>query len=148
DVYKRQEEYHDRVPAKTIASLFVVTLRGLRKEGIDPEEIPDSYLEEIVDMIANGVIAKEAAEEILAYSGKNNVRPREAAGKLGLTSVSPEEAERIIEEIINSNIDVVKAKGMRAMSMIMGKAMARLRGRIDGKIVADIVRRKIQEVGR
>ncbi len=141
-------EYHDRVPAKTIASLFVVTLRGLRKEGIDPEEIPDSYLEEIVDMMASGVIAKEAAEEILAYSGKNGVRPREAASKLGLTRVSPEEAERIIEEIINSNIDVVKAKGMRAMSMIMGKAMAKLRGRIDGKIVADIVRRKIQEVGR
>ncbi len=142
------EEYHDRVPAKTIASLFVVTLRGLRKEGVDPEEIPDTYLEEIVDMIANGVIAKEAAEEILAYSGKNNVRPRVAASRLGLTRVSPEEAERIIEEIINSNIDVVKAKGMRAMSMIMGKAMAKLRGRIDGKIVADIVRRKIQEVGR
>ncbi len=147
-IEKLIERYHDGIPAKTIASIFIVTLRGLRKEGVDPEEVPDAYLEEIVDMLAEGVIAKEAVEDILVYSAKNGVKPLEAAKKLGLTRVSPEEAERIIEAIIRDNIDAVRAKGMRAMSLIMGKAMAQLRGRIDGKIVADIVRRKIQEAAQ
>jgi len=139
------KEYGDRVPPKTIASIFVVTLRGLRGE-VDTERITDWHLEEIVRLLAEGMIAKEAVEELLKYLAENpGVPPEKAAEKLGLTSVSREEAERIVEEIIRQNMEQVRQRGMRAMGLIMGRAMARLRGRIDGKIVAEIVRWKLQE---
>jgi glutamyl-tRNA(Gln) amidotransferase subunit E len=35
---------------------------------------------------------------------------------------------------------------MGAMGMIMGRAMAKLRGRADGKLVSTLVRKKIQEM--
>jgi dethiobiotin synthase len=57
-------EYGDRVPPKTIASIFVVTLRGLRGEGVDVEAVRDEHLEEVVRMLAEGAIAKEAVEEM------------------------------------------------------------------------------------
>ncbi|MMZ70311.1 glutamyl-tRNA(Gln) amidotransferase subunit E [compost metagenome] len=48
--------------------------------------------------------------------------------------------------MVRANIDVIKARGMGAMGMVMGRAMARLRGRADGKLVSSLVRRKIQEI--
>lgn len=140
------EKYSEKIPAKTIASLFVVTLRGLRGEGVDIEALSDEQLEETVAMIAGGEIAKEAFEEIIKYIASNpGMSPREAAEKLGLTRVTPEEAERIISKIIEQSLDLIKERGERAMGPIMGRVMAKLRGRIDGKIVAEIVRRKIKE---
>ncbi|MEB3773579.1 MAG: Glu-tRNA(Gln) amidotransferase subunit GatE [Desulfurococcales archaeon] len=147
DLIERLIQKHSKtLPAKTIASIFTVTLRGLKGEGVDVEGIPDESLEELVDMIAEGAVAREAVDEIIKYIAEHpGERPRRAAEKLGLTRIPPEEAEKIIQEIIEENIEAVKEKGMRAMSLIMGKAMAKLRGKIEGRIVADIVRRKIQE---
>ncbi|MEB3778975.1 MAG: Glu-tRNA(Gln) amidotransferase subunit GatE [Desulfurococcales archaeon] len=140
------EKYHDVIPAKTIASLFIVTLRGLRGEGVDVEAIDDSKIEEVVDMIARGEVAKEAVEELLLAIGRDpSLTPREAAKKLGLGRLSREEAERIIDDIVKQNLAVVRERGERAMGVLMGKAMAILRGRIDGRVVAEIVREKIKE---
>jgi glutamyl-tRNA(Gln) amidotransferase subunit E len=141
------QKYGSRVSPKVIASLFVVTLRGLRGEGVDIESISDEALEDLVALIAEGRVAKEAAEDILKLLAKDpRLSAREAAEKLGLTRVSREEAERIIDKIIADNIDAIKARGEKAYGLLMGRAMAVLRGRIEGKIVAEIVRRKLQEV--
>ena len=137
--------HRDKIPPKTVASIFVVTLRGLRGE-VDTEQIHDWQLEELVDMLARGEIAKEAVEEVLRYLAQHpGASPRRAVEDLGLGRVSREEAERIIEQIIEENIEAVRQRGMRAMGLIMGRAMARLRGRIDGRIVAEIVREKLKE---
>lgn len=70
-----------------------------------------------------------------------------AEEKGGLTLLSEEEVEKIIDEVIQQNIEVIRAKGMGgAMGMIMGRAMAKLRGRADGKLVSSLVRKKIQEI--
>ena len=63
----------------------------------------------------------------------------------GLRSLSKEEAERIVEDIVDKNIDLVRSKGMGSMGVLMGKCMSVLRGRIDGKTVNEIVRSKIKE---
>lgn len=141
--------YHGELPASVIASLFTVTLRGLRSEGVDIEAISDDVLEELVDMIARGEVAKEAAEEILKKAAEEPGKgARAIARELGLGRVAREEAERIVEEIIKENIDKVREKGERARGLIMGRAMAKLRGRIEGKIVAQIVEEKLREALR
>ncbi|MCE4625607.1 MAG: Glu-tRNA(Gln) amidotransferase subunit GatE [Desulfurococcales archaeon] len=139
------ERYGDKVSPKLIASIFVVTLRGLRGE-VNVENISDTQLEGVVRLLADGIIAKEAVEELLKYLAEHpDASPERAAEELGLKSVSREEAEKIVEEIVKANIEVIRERGMRAMGLIMGRAMAKLRGRIDGKIVAEIVKEKIRE---
>ncbi|GAB6147961.1 Glu-tRNA(Gln) amidotransferase subunit GatE [Stetteria hydrogenophila] len=139
-------KYGGKLSPKTIASLFVVTLRGLRGEGVNIDSIRDEAIEELVELIAEGAVAKEAAEDILKLLAEEpGLTAREAAERLGLTRVTPEEAERIIEKIIEENMDKVRERGERAYGLLMGRAMAVLRGRIDGKTVSDIVKRKLSE---
>jgi glutamyl-tRNA(Gln) amidotransferase subunit E len=146
-IEKLMDKYKGELQPTVIASLFVVTLRGLRGKGVDVESIEDSKLEELVDLIAKNVIAKEAAEKVLEEIARNPGEPvAKIVERLGLQRITVEQAEAIVEEIVRANIEEVKRRGVKAHSYIMGKAMERLRGRIDGKIVAEIVKRKIEEL--
>ena len=146
-IEKLMAKFHPKVPARLIASMFTVTLKGIKSKGADPEAVRDEHLEEIVEMLAEGRIAKEAVETLLVELSKNPAQTaRSAAEKLGLTAVTREEAERIVEEIVRDNIDIIRKRGERAHGPLMGRAMARLRGRIDGRIVAELVAKKIKEV--
>jgi glutamyl-tRNA(Gln) amidotransferase subunit E len=127
------------------ASILVVVLKGLKKE-VPIENITDEHIREAFELYLRGKIAKEAFEEIFKELAEN---PKKSAAQVaeekGLTLLSEEEVERIIDEVVQANIEVIRAKGMGAMGMIMGRAMAKLRGRADGKLVSSLVRKKIQE---
>jgi len=128
------------------ASIIIVVLKGLKKEA-PIENVTDEHIREAFDLYLNGKIAKEAFEEIFKELAKNPEKTAEqVAEERGLTLLSEEEVERIIDEVVQANIDVIKAKGMGAMGMVMGRAMAKLRGRADGKLVSSLVRKKIQEL--
>ncbi|NJE06434.1 Glu-tRNA(Gln) amidotransferase subunit GatE [Thermococcus sp. M36] len=128
------------------ASVLVVVLKGLKKE-VPIENITDEHIREAFDLYLSGKIAKEAFEEIFKELAENPAKnAAQVAEEKGLTLLSEEEVERIINEVIHQNIEVIKAKGMGAMGMIMGRAMAKLRGRADGKLVSALVRKKIQEI--
>ncbi|MEM0340700.1 MAG: Glu-tRNA(Gln) amidotransferase subunit GatE [Acidilobaceae archaeon] len=143
------EKYGNKVSPKTIASVFVVTLRGLKNKNVDPEDVSDEVLREIIEMLAEGAIAKEAVEKILEEAAKNpGVSARDIAKKLGLSALSIEEAEIIIDSIVKEDKEEILKRGQRAVSYVMGKAMEKLRGRVDGKIVAEIVKKKVEEVLR
>ena len=128
------------------ASILVVVLKGLKKE-VPIENITDDHIREAFQLYTEGKIAKEAFEEIFKELA---LHPEKSAAQVaeekGLTLLSEEEVERIIDEVVQQNIEVIKAKGMGAMGMVMGRAMAKLRGRADGKLVSTLVRKKIQEL--
>ncbi len=129
-----------------VASVLIVVLKGLKKEA-PIDRITDRHIKEAFDLYLNGKIAKEAFEEIFKELARNPGKSAaQVAEEKGLTLLSEEEAERIIDEVVQAYIEVIKAKGMGAMGMIMGRAMARLRGRADGKLVSSLVRKKIQEL--
>ncbi|ADT83375.1 glutamyl-tRNA(Gln) amidotransferase, transferase subunit [Thermococcus barophilus MP] len=128
------------------ASILVVVLKGLKKE-VPIDNITDEHIKEAFKLYLDNKIAKEAFEEIFKELALHPEKsPFQVAEEKGLTLLSPEEVEKIIDEIIQQNIDVIKAKGMGAMGMIMGRAMAKLRGKADGKLVSQLVRKKIQEL--
>ena len=53
--------------------------------------------------------------------------------------ISPEEVEKIIDEIINS----VGAASMKDMGKVMGIANKQLAGKADGKLIADFVKKRL-----
>ncbi|NJE12403.1 Glu-tRNA(Gln) amidotransferase subunit GatE [Thermococcus sp. LS2] len=128
------------------ASILVVVLKGLKKE-VPIENITDEHIKEAFKLYLDNKIAKEAFEEIFKELALHPEKTAlQVAEEKGLTLLSLEEVEKIIDEILQQNIDVIKAKGMGAMGMIMGRAMAKLRGKADGKLVSQLVRKKIQEL--
>ncbi|WP_461864817.1 Glu-tRNA(Gln) amidotransferase subunit GatE [Thermococcus sp.] len=141
-----EELVKNGVKPSLAASILVVVLKGLKKEA-PIENITDEHIREAFELYLGGKIAKEAFEEIFKELAENpNKTAKQVAEEKGLTLLSEEEVERIIEEVVMANIEVIRAKGMGAMGMIMGRAMAKLRGRADGKLVSSLVRKKIQEL--
>jgi len=140
-------KYGDKVSPTIIAATIENTIKGLRKDGVPIENISDEHIEETIALVARGVVAKEAIPEILAYLARNTDKSAEEAAKeLGLTGLSREEIESIVDRIVSENIEKILERGERSFGLIMGKVMAIVRGKADGKLVASIVRAKIKSV--
>ncbi len=148
DLFERLvQDYGDRVSPTIIASTIENIVKGLRRDGVPVENISDEHIVETIELVAEGVIAKEAIPEILAYLARNpGKHAREVAEELGLTGLSREELESIIDRIVSENIQLIMERGERAFKPVMGKTMAIVRGKADGKLVANIVREKIKKI--
>ncbi len=140
-------KYSGKIQPTIIAATIENTLKSLKSDGVPVENISDEHIEETLDLLARGVIAKEAIPEILAYLAKNpDKKAEEAVKELGFTTISREQLESIVDEVIKQNIAVIKEKKERAFGTIMGRVMAKVRGKADGKLVASIVKEKISKI--
>ncbi len=148
DLFERlAEKYGDKIPPSFIASLFTNILRSLAREGVPIENIHDEQLDAALAAVAEGRIAKDALGELLAYLARNPDKSVESAIKeLGISTVSREEVERLVEEAVEALKEEILARGHRALSKVMGRVMPKLRGKVDGRLVAQIAREKIEEV--
>ncbi|HDI73632.1 MAG TPA: Glu-tRNA(Gln) amidotransferase GatDE subunit E, partial [Candidatus Korarchaeota archaeon] len=59
--------------------------------------------------------------------------------------LSVEELDSIIDEAISRLSEKIRERGDRAYGMLMGEVMKEVRGKIDGSIVSERVRKKLEE---
>ena len=52
----------------------------------------------------------------------------------------------ILDKIIQNNMDLVKERGEHAVVTLMGIAMKEVRGKASGKMVNDLLRKKVSEL--
>ena len=62
-----------------------------------------------------------------------------------VSSMGEDELNKILDEIIQKNMDLVKERGERAVVTLMGITMKEVRGKASGKMVNDLLRKKISE---
>ncbi|MCE4606965.1 MAG: Glu-tRNA(Gln) amidotransferase subunit GatE [Desulfurococcales archaeon] len=140
------EKYRGKLTGTWIASVFTNIIPMLRGEGVPVDQIPESALKEIIDMVAKGEVGKEAVEEVLRkIAEKPDRHPREIVEELGLTGLSEDDVRKIVIETIEENMNAVKERGERSFGLVMGKVMAKVRGRFDGKKIAEIVREELSK---
>ncbi|MBW9223885.1 Glu-tRNA(Gln) amidotransferase subunit GatE [Methanothermococcus sp. SCGC AD-155-E23] len=140
------ERFKGKVKPTLIATTMENTLKEIKREGYNIDNIKREHFLTLFEGLIEGKMSKEAIVEVLKGFAQYPDRSLDEILEMkGLKSLSREEAEKIIEEIVEKNIDLVRSKGMGAMGVLMGKCMAVLRGRIDGKTVSEIVRSKIEE---
>ena len=63
-----------------------------------------------------------------------------------VSSMGEGELNEILDEIIQKNMELVKKLGDKAITTQMGLAMKEVRGKASGKIVNDLLRKKIQNI--
>ena len=63
-----------------------------------------------------------------------------------VSSISEDELNGILDEIIQKNMELVKKLGDKAVTTLMGIAMKEVRGKASGKMVNDLLRKKISEL--
>ena len=132
------------VEPTTVASLLAYTLKELRREGWNVENLSDS-LKGTFQLLKQGKISKDAVSDVLVGVLKENWTPEEAAGNLNLLMLSEENVRDIIVGIVSSNEKLITERKMGAMGSLMGMAMKELKGKADGKLVNKFLKEEIQK---
>ncbi len=135
------KELHGRVHPQIIASTLLIHLKALKSEGLDVSKVSFKDLVTVLSKVGEGYIAKEAIPEVLAEYLSSGSPIEEILRRYG--SLSDEELLRIINEVINDNAQTVCARGTRAFGLVMGKVMSKVRGRVDGSKVAQLVKESL-----
>ncbi|MEM0059729.1 MAG: Glu-tRNA(Gln) amidotransferase subunit GatE [Desulfurococcaceae archaeon] len=141
------EKYGNSVPYTVIASILVNIIPALRREGLQVDEIGDEVLEDIVKALSEGIIVKEAIPDVLSYLVKNpGASVAKAVEDLGLKKPGISELDDLIVSVINANKDKLLSRSDKAFTIVMSEVMKTVRGKVDGKIVAERVKTKLREI--
>lgn len=137
------ESFGRSVAPHVIASTLMIHLKGLKSQGFDVSLITEEVLEKVFEGVGSGLISKDSIPEILKeyLSSKGSKSVEELIKAYAV--LRREDLEKIVDEVIERNRESILAKESKAFNIVMGEVMKVVRGKIDGKIVADVVREKL-----
>jgi len=130
-----------------VASILCSSITNLQRKGFDAILLKPEHVIESFELLASDKIPKESLEIIFEsiMSGKSeNVSI--AMQNTDVSSMHEDELNEILDKIIQNNIEFVKKLGENAVSTMMGIAMKEVRGKASGKMVNDLLRKKISEL--
>jgi glutamyl-tRNA(Gln) amidotransferase subunit E len=134
-------------PPALVARLLTRDLpeaRAQRPETSDREP-NEAELAQALDAVRSGAFAKEALASVLAERLRGASTIEEAARAAGLRTMSSEELERLARSVVARNAELVRSRGMSAMSGLMGEIMREVRGRRDGREVSEALKRALAD---
>ena len=125
---------------------LTATLSELGREGIPVQHLMDEHFIGVFEMVSANKMAKEGIPEVLrTLANKPNKTASIVSSELGLENIGQEDIEKLIMQVIESKKDLIKERGTDALKPLMGLIMERARGKVDGKLVSDILKEKIKE---
>jgi len=130
-----------------VASILCSSITNLERKGLDAMLLKPEHIIESFELLASGKIPKESLEIIFEsiMSGKSeNVSI--AMQSTDVSSMDEGELDEILDKIIQNNMDLVKERGEHAVVTLMGIVMKEVRGKASGKMVNDLLRKKVSEL--
>ncbi len=131
DTFEKLARDFSKVDQTFMANLLLNSGKELKARFGIANEITESDLRKILEHLNSGRIAREAVIEIMAEAARGT-NVGEAVKKYSI--LSDEELEKEIAAIARENKDM-------AFNALIGKAMARLRGRADGRKISEILKK-------
>ncbi|MEM1553108.1 MAG: Glu-tRNA(Gln) amidotransferase subunit GatE [Candidatus Bathyarchaeia archaeon] len=133
-----------KVSPTTVAVFLTETMKALKRDGIPVEKVSEAKIREVFKSLGAGEITKEALPDIVAWLSKNEEKNvKEAIESLGLKTMSKEELEKIIDDAIAKNKDLIEKSGAKAFGIIMGIVMKEVRGKANAEIVSELIKQKL-----
>jgi len=120
---------------KLAARLLLHHLPELRKAGLPAPG--KAALGELLEAVASGKLAKEGVDDALVTLVRGEA--------LQLESGSEAELDTFIDGLLTERKDFVQQHGMQAVGPLMGTVMSEFRGRIDGALVSERLRAKLEK---
>ena len=129
-----------------VASILCSTITSLERNGLNSRLLKNEEITKTFEFLDKGKIAKESIEIIFEdiMSGKSKII-EDAIKNTSIDTVDKEELEKIIENIVKSNKEIIQNQKERAVSPLMGIAMKELRGKVSGEMVNSLLLEKIKK---
>ena len=123
-----------------IATTLLLTPKEIRKRfNVNTENLKKNHYREVLRFVNDKIISKEVIPDILAELARNPEGDvKSIIEDRNLTLMSRDEVEKVIDRIMEETRDM-------EFGVLMGRAMAELRGRSDVEIVKEIIREKLKE---
>jgi len=134
-----------RISPNFVASTLCGTITNLERRGMDSTLLRAGDTFEAFRLITEGKIAKESLEMIFEsiMSGKSK-SISDAIKSNALSSIEDAELHKTLDELVKSNLGIIKEQGLRSMGPLMGLAMKTLRGKVDGQKLNQLLEDKIK----
>ena len=138
---------NDKASPNFVASVLCSTITNLQRNDFDASLLKDNEIFDTFNLLNDNKISKESIEIIFKQimSGKA-VSVSEAIQNASIKSLTEEELNKILDVIVEDNLDRIKEDGMRSLSSLMGLAMKQVRGQASGNLVNKLLVEKIKKL--
>ncbi|MFQ5815811.1 MAG: Glu-tRNA(Gln) amidotransferase subunit GatE [Candidatus Hydrothermarchaeaceae archaeon] len=127
-----------------VANILVGTFRDLRRGGHDVDGIGREKLLGVFKAVAGGIVSKEAIPDVLtALSRSPGADVEDVIKELGYGAFGEEEVIAIVRKVLSERKDFVLERGSDAGKPLMGPVMKEVRGKADGGLVSEVLRREL-----
>jgi len=134
------------VSATTIAVFLTESLKALKRDKVQVENVSDEQVKAIFQLIGSGELTKEVLPDVFMWLSKNeNKTVNDAIAALGLKMCTREELEKIIDRIVADNKVQIEKLGKNVFGLIMGSVMKEVRGKATPELVNELVRKKVNQ---
>jgi len=129
-----------------VASILCSSITNLERSGLDSNLLKNEEISKLFQLLEKGEISKESIEIILEniMSGKSKT-VKEAIENTSIESINEIDLEKIIEEIVEKNENIIKNQKERAIGPLMGIVMKELRGKASGEMINSLLLKNIKK---
>ena len=134
------------VQASTVAAFLTETLKALKREGVQVENVSEKQIRTIFSAVGSGELAKEAIADVFSWLSKNEGKNiQNAIDVLGLKMYSETELSPIIDRIVAANMQTLNKLGKNAYGILMGAVMKEVRGKANPELVAKLLKERLKQ---
>jgi len=129
-----------------VASILCSTITNLERKGLDSNLLKNKDIFKLFELLEKRKIAKESIEIIFEnIMSKKSKNIEEAMKNTSIKSISEEDLDKIIKDIVDKNQEIIKNQKERAIGPLMGIVMKELRGKVSGEIINNLLLKNIKK---
>jgi glutamyl-tRNA(Gln) amidotransferase subunit E len=134
-----------KIPPSFIVSKLTDELANFHRQGFDLTLLQDDIIKDTFMKVDGEKLGKESVtliiEKILNKEASN---ADEAIALLGIETISSDKITAMVDEVILENQQSVIQKRNASQGLLMGRCMARLRGKVDGQTLDKILKERLE----
>ncbi len=133
-----------KVNPVVVATLLENTLKYVKSKGGNITLINDEVIETLVREVSEGKISKDALPDILIDFSTSKRDLREIISKY--SSITTDQLVSIIRDEVEKNRKELTERKDKAFNILMSRVMSKVRGKADGKVVAELIRKEVEQL--
>lgn len=130
--------------SQVVARIYLNIFPELEKLGQKPSSLSLDVMKEVLTGLKEGAFAKEAIPDILASVLQNGHSVERAAETLGVEKVDIDSVRAVCDRVVKEKEKFIRERGEESLGPIMGLVMKELRGKVDGKVISEVLRERIK----